>query len=69
MDIYEDNSYQKYIKSESYDDYGNYKIIIDITQIPLEKLNSLSYQEPYGRHSLFFMLSNNINENINENIN
>ena len=56
--------FQNSIKEEFYDDYGNYKIIIDITKISLDKLNSLSYQEPYGRNSLFFMLSNNISENI-----
>lgn len=56
--------FENSIKEEIYDDYGNYKITIDITQFSLDQLNSFQYQEPYGRHSLFFMLSNNINENI-----
>ena len=65
MDIYEEKCYKNCVKKESYDDYGNYHIIIDITQIPFEKLNSLSYQEPYGRNSMISMLSNSINDNIN----
>tara|TARA_B100000035_G_scaffold190733_1_gene162870 strand:- start:305 stop:520 length:216 start_codon:yes stop_codon:yes gene_type:complete len=64
MDIYQDNCYKQLNKKESYDNYGNYSIQIDITQIPLEVLNSLSYQEPYGRNSMVSMLSNSINDNI-----
>jgi hypothetical protein len=64
MDIYQDNCYNQLEKKESYDNYGNYSIQIDITQIPLETLNSLSYQEPYGRNSMVSMLSNSINDNI-----
>ena len=64
MDIYEEKCYHQLEKKESYDDYGNYSIQIDITQIPLEVLNSLSYQEPYGRNSMVSMLSNSINDNI-----
>ena len=64
MDIYQDDCYNKLEKKESYDDYGNYSVIIDITQIPLETLNSLSYQEPYGRNSMVSMLSNSINDNV-----
>ena len=64
MDIYQDNCYNQLKKKESYDNYGNYSIQIDITQIPLETLNSLSYQEPYGRNSMVSMLSNSINDNI-----
>jgi hypothetical protein len=64
MDTYLENCYNKLEKKESYDDYGNYHIIIDITQIPLETLNSLSYQEPYGRNSMVSMLSNSINDNV-----
>ena len=56
--------FQNSIKEEFYDDNGNYKITIDITQFSLDQLNSIEYQEPYGRNSLFFMLSNDINENI-----
>ena len=66
MDSYDEKCYNKIKKKESYDDYGNYHIIIDITQIPLEKLNSLSYQEPYGRNSMVSMLSNSIYDNINK---
>jgi len=65
MDIHGDNCYHQLEKKESYDDYGNYSIQIDITQISLETLNSLSYQEPYGRNSMITMLSNSINDNIN----
>ena len=64
MDTYQEKCYHQLEKKESYDDYGNYSIQIDITQIPLEKLNSLSYQEPYGRNSMISMLSNSINDNV-----
>ena len=64
MDIHQNDCYKKLDKKESYDNYGNYSIQIDITQIPLEVLNSLSYQEPYGRNSMVSMLSNSINDNI-----
>ena len=65
MDIYQEKCYHQLEKKESYDNYGNYSIQIDITQIPLETLNSLSYQEPYGRNSMVSMLSNSITDNIN----
>ena len=64
MDTYGDECYKKLEKKESYDDYGKYSIHIDITQISLETLNSLSYQEPYGRNSMISMLSNSINDNV-----
>ena len=64
MDIYQENYYNQLQKKESYDNYGNYSIQIDITQISLETLNSFSYQEPYGRNSMVSMLSNSINDNI-----
>ena len=64
MNTYQENCYNQLEKKETYDDYGNYSIQIDITQIPLEILNSLSYQEPYGRNSMVSMLSNSINDNI-----
>ena len=64
MDIYEEKCYHQLEKKESYDDYGKYSIHIDITQISLETLNSLSYQEPYGRNSMISMLSNSISDNV-----
>jgi len=64
MDTNMEKCYHQLEKKESYDDYGKYSIQIDITQISLDKLNSLSYQEPYGRNSMVMMLSNSINDNI-----
>ena len=40
--------------------------MIDITQYSLEELNSVSYQEPYGRQSMYSILSNNINDNLEQ---
>ena len=32
----------------------------------LEELNSVSYQEPYGRQSMYSILSNNIKDNLEQ---
>ena len=53
------NSVDKY--SFIHDIYFN----IDITKYPLEKILSLSYQEPYGRNCMYSILSNSIVDNLN----
>ena len=37
---------------------------VDITKYPLEKILSLSYQEPYGRNCMYSILSNSIIDNL-----
>ena len=61
MNDYKQNCHKKIVNA-----YNNFQMMIDITQYSLEELNSVSYQEPYGRQSMYSILSNNINDNLEQ---
>ena len=50
------------------DNSNNFQMIIDITQYSLKEINSVSYQEPYGRQSMYSILSNAIEDNLEEDL-
>ena len=61
MNDYKQNCHKKIVNP-----YNNFQMIIDITQYSLEELNSVSYQEPYKRQSMYSILSNNIKDNLEQ---
>ena len=58
------NSVDKYSFTHGINFTHDINFTVDITKYPLDKILSLSYQEPYGRNCMYAILSNSIADNL-----